>query len=153
MTYLEDSDRFQIRMGSLEEAIGKENPVRFIDAFVGKLELSKLGFSISAIKIEGRPAYNPKVFLKLYFYGYLNGLRSSRKLEKESIRNVEVHWLLGSLTPNYHSIADFRKLNPKALKATFKLFVLFLKDADLITGQVIAMESTSNNAHVVSKGN
>lgn len=83
----------------------------------------------------------------------MNALRSSRKLEKETIRNVEVHWLLGSLTPNYHSIADFRKVNPKALKATFKLFVLFLKDADLITGQVIAMDSTSNNAHVVSKGN
>lgn len=82
----------------------------------------------------------------------MNALRSSRKLEKETIRNVEVHWLLGSLTPNYHSIADFRKVNPKALKATFKLFVLFLKDADLITGQVIAMESTSTQCPCCKQG-
>ena len=127
MAYLEDSDRFQIRMGSLEEAIGKENPVRFIDAFVGKLELSKLGFSISAIKIEGRPAYNPKVFLKLYFYGYLNGRRSSLKLEKERIRNVEVHWLLGSLTPNYHSISDFRNSIPKHSKLLSNYLCCFSK--------------------------
>jgi len=101
MAYLEDSDRFQIRMGSLEEEIDKDNPVRFVDAFVEHLDLSKAGFTVSAIKIEGRPAYNPKVFLKLYFYGYLNGLRSSRKLEKESIRNIEVQWLLSRLQPNY----------------------------------------------------
>ncbi len=87
------------------------------------------------------------MFLKLYLYSYLNGLRSSRKLEKEATRNVEVHWLLGSLVPNYHSIADFRKLNPKALKSTFKLFVLFLKNADLITGDVIAMDGTKIRAN------
>jgi transposase len=138
-----------IQMRSMEEFVAKDNPVRFIDAFVVQPEISKLGFIVSEIKIEGRPAFNPKVFLKLYLYGYLNGLRSSRKLEKETIRHVEVHGLLGSLSPNYHSIADFRKQNPKALKATFKLFVLFLKDADLIAGEVIAMDGTkvrSNNS-------
>jgi len=127
--------------------------VRFIDAFVDQLELPKLGFIISEVKTEGRPAFNPKVFLKLYLYGYLNGLRSSRKLEKEAVRNVEVHWLLGQLAPNYHSIADFRKINPKALRSTYKLFVLFLKDADLITGQVIAMDGTKVRANNSKKNN
>ena len=93
------------------------------------------------------------MLLKLHLYGYLNGLRSSRKLEKETIRNVEVHWLLGSLSPNYHSIADFRKQNPKALKATFKLFVLFLKDADLIAGEVIATDGTKVRADKSKKNN
>ncbi len=139
MSYLGVQDRFQIQMRSMEEFIEKENAVRFVDAFVEQLELDKLGFEIATLKTEGRPAFNPKVFLKLYFYGYLNGLRSSRKLEKEAIRNVELHWLLEGLASNYHSISDFRKINPKALKTTFKLFVLFLKDAQLITGEVVAM--------------
>ena len=153
MAYLDAGDRFQVQMRSLEEFIVSDNPVRFVDAFVDQLELSKLGFVVTEVKMEGRPAFNPKVFLKLYLYGYLNGLRSSRKLEKEATRNVEVHWLLGSLVPNYHSIADFRKLNPKALKATFKLFVLFLKNADLITGEVIAMDGTKIRANNSKKNN
>lgn len=153
MAYLNPQDRFQVQIRSMDEFIGKDNAVRFIDAFVEFLELAKLGFVIPIEKTEGRPAFNPKVFLKLYFYGYLNGLRSSRKLEKEAIRNVELHWLLAGLAPNYHSIADFRKLNPKALKNTFKLFVLFLKDADLITGEVIAMDGTKIRANNSKKNN
>ncbi len=153
MAYLTPHDRFQIQMRSLEEFIRKDNSVRFIDAFVDQLELSKLGFVVSDIKIEGRPAFNPKIFLKLYLYGYLNGLRSSRKLENETIRNIEVQWLLGGLSPNYHSISDFRKTNPKALKSTFKLFVLFLKDADLVTGDVIAMDGTKIRANNSKKNN
>jgi radical SAM protein with 4Fe4S-binding SPASM domain len=153
MAYLSPFNRLQVQMRCMEEYVDKDNPVRFIDAFVDQLDLSKLGFLVAEIKIEGRPAFDPKVFLKLYLYGYLNGLRSSRKLEKEAIRNVEVHWLLGNLTPNYHSIADFRKINPKALKSTFKLFVLFLKDADLITGEVIAMDGTKVRANNSKKNN
>lgn len=153
MAYVDPQDRFQVQMRSMEEFVSKDNPVRFIDAFVEQLELVKLGFQVAEIKTEGRPAFNPKVFLKLYLYGYFNGLRSSRKLEKEAIRNVEVHWLLGSLVPNYHSIADFRKQNPKALKSTFKLFVLFLKEADLITGEVIAMDGTKVRANNSKKNN
>ena len=153
MAYLIPQDRFQVQMRSMDEAIGKDNAVRFIDAFVAHLELAKLGFVIPNEKTEGRPAFNPKVFLKLYFYGYLNGIRSSRKLEKEAIRNIEVHWLLAGLLPNYHTISDFRKQNPKALKATFKLFVLFLKDADLITGEVIAMDGTKVRANNSKKNN
>ncbi|WP_234364025.1 transposase [Lunatibacter salilacus] len=97
------------------------------DAFVEMLVLPKLGFAVSEVKTEGRPAFNPKVFLKLYLYGYLNGMRSSRKLEKGTVRNVEVHWLLGSLTPNYHSIADFRKANPGALRAPSNSLCRFSK--------------------------
>ena len=153
MAYLHPKDRFQIQMRSMDEYICKDNPVRFIDAFVDHLALAKLSFLVSAVKTEGRPAFNPKLFLKLYFYGYLNGLRSGRKLEKEAIRNVEVHWLLAGLVPNYHTIADFRKLNPKALKTTFKLFVLFLKEVDLITGEVIAMDGTKTRANNSKKNN
>jgi len=153
MAYVDQHDRFQLQMRSMEDFISPDNPVRFVDAFVDQLDLGKLGFVVAEVKAEGRPAFNPKVFLKLYLYGYLNGLRSSRKLEKEATRNVEVHWLLGSLIPNYHSIADFRKLNPKALKSTFKLFVLFLKNADLITGDVIAMDGTKIRANNSKKNN
>lgn len=140
-------------MSSLEDRIEKDNPVRFIDAFVDQLDLSNSGFMISETKTEGRPAFEPAVFLKLYFYGYLNGLRSSRRLEKESIRNIEVQWLLKGLSPNYHSISDFRKVNPKALKTTFKVFVLFLKDMDLIGGEVVAIDGTKVRAHNSKKSN
>lgn len=153
MSYLGVQDRFQIQMRSMEEFIDKENAVRFVDAFVEQLELDKLGFQVAPLKTEGRPAFNPKVYLKLYFYGYLNGLRSSRKLEKEAIRNVELHWLLEGLAPNYHSISDFRKIYPKALKTTFKLFVLFLKDSQLITGEVVAMDGTKVRASNSKKSN
>jgi transposase len=94
---------------------------------------------------------NPLFWYSSYLFTYsqifyLNGLRSSRKLEKEAIRNIELHWLLEGLAPNYHSISDFRKINPKALKTTFKLFVLFLKDAHLIGGEVVAMDGTKIRA-------
>lgn len=153
MHYIPSQDRFQIHFQSMEDRIDKDNPVRFIDAFVNQLELAKLGFTVVAIKTEGRPAFDPTLFLKLYFYGYLNGLRSSRKLEREALRNIELQWLLAGLAPNYHSIADFRKLNPKALKATFKLFVLFLKDADLIAGEIVAMDGTKIRASNSKKNN
>lgn len=153
MAYIQAQDRYQLQMSSLEDRIEKDNPVRFIDAFVDHLDLKQAGFEVTEVKTEGRPAFEPSVFLKLYFYGYLNGVRSSRRLEKESIRNVEVQWLLKGLSPNYHSIADFRKHNPKALKSTFKLFVLYLKDLDLIGGEVIAIDGTKVRAHNSKKNN
>lgn len=153
MPELLPSNRHQMAFCSLEDAIEKENVVRFIDAFVDKLDLSQLNFRIFENKVEGRPSFNPKVFLKLYFYGYLNGIRSSRRLEKECLRNIELHWLLGKLSPNYHSIADFRKVNPLALKNTFKLFVMFLKDLDLIGGGVVAVDGTKFRASNSKKNN
>jgi transposase len=153
MEFISGKDRRQVEMYNLDEEIEQDNTVRFVDAFVEKLDLTELGFVVNEIKSEGRPAFNPKVFLKIYLYGYLNGLRSSRRLEKECKRNIEMQWLTGKLIPNYHSIADFRKVNATALKNTFKLFVLFLKDADLITGKVIAVDGTKVRAHNSKKNN
>jgi transposase len=153
MNYIEPSNRQQVSFGSLEDSVEKDNPVRFIEAFVEQLDLKQLGYNFNTLKAEGRPPFQPTVFLKLYLYGYLNGIRSSRRLEKECKRNIELQWLLGQLAPNYHSIADFRKVNGKALRNTFKLFVLFLKEADLITGKIIAIDGTKVRAHNSKKNN
>jgi radical SAM protein with 4Fe4S-binding SPASM domain len=153
MQHILGISRHQMRISSLEDAIAPDNQVRFIDAFVSFVDLSKLGFSVQILKKEGRPSYNSQVFLKIYLYGYLNGLRSSRKLEKECFRNLEMQWLLEDIRPNYHSISDFRKDNPVALKNLFKLFVSFLKDADLIAGETIAIDGTKSRAHNSKKAN
>ena len=140
-------------IASLESSISTDNPIRFIDAFVENIDLKALDFTVQTLKSEGRPSFDTKIFLKLYLYGYLNGLRSSRKLEKECVRNTEMQWLLCGLVPNYHSISDFRKNNPKGLKKLFKLFVSFLKDADLIAGETIAIDGTKSRAHNSKKAN
>ena len=153
MQHILGISRHQMRISSLEDAITPDNQVRFIDAFVGILDLAKLGFTVQTLKSEGRPSYQTQVFLKIYLYGYLNAIRSSRKLEKECFRNIEMQWLLENITPNYHSISDFRKNNPLALKNLFKLFVSFLKDADLIAGETIAIDGTKSRAHNSKKAN
>ena len=153
MEYISSHNRYQLSFGSLEDAIEKDNPVRVIEAFVEALDLTSLNFTVKKVQSEGRPAFNPKVFLKLYFYGYVNGVRSSRRLEKECKRNIELQWLLGKLVPNYHSISDFRKDNPVALKNTFKLFVIFLKDASLLSGTTVAIDGTKVRAHNSKKNN
>ena len=153
MQHIQGISRHQLQMSSLEDKITVDNPVRFIEAFVNHIDAVKLGFQPKVLKTEGRPGFRPEVFLKLYLYGYLNGIRSSRRLERECFRNIEVQWLLEDLRPNYHSIADFRKDNPKALKQLFKLFVSFLKDADLIAGETIAIDGTKSRAHNSKKAN
>ncbi len=153
MNYILPSSREQLFFSSLEEQVSSDNTVRFIEAFVEKLDLAQLHFVVKEVKEEGRPAFNPKLFLKLYIYGYLNGLRSSRRLENECKRNIELHWLMGKLVPNYHSIADFRKINGIALRNTFKLFVGFLKDADLIGSTTVAIDGTKMRANNSKKNN
>ncbi len=153
MDYIQAVNRYQVSFSSIEEQIEPDNAVRFIEAFVEQLDLKQLGYNFNTLKTEGRPPFHPKVFLKLYLYGYLNGIRSSRRLEKECKRNIELHWLLAQLAPNYHSIADFRKVNGKALRNTFKLFVLFLKEAELIGGNTIAIDGTKVRAHNSKKNN
>src|SRR5450631_1261006 len=101
----------------LEDYIAAENPVRFLDAFLASLDLHALGFAKARCANTGRPPYAPAVLLKLYLHGYLHGVRSSRRLEAECHRNVEVLWLLGKLTPDFKTIADFRKDNLKFFKA------------------------------------
>ena len=153
MQHIQGISRYQLRLQSLEDTISQENPVRFIDAFVNSIDLAKIGFTPRVLKTEGRPSFDTKVFLKIYLYGYLNGIRSSRRLEKECLRNIELQWLLEAICPNYHSIADFRRDNPKALKQLFKLFVSFLKDAELIAGETIAIDGTKSRAHNGKKSN
>lgn len=153
MQHIQGISRNQLQMSSLEDTISADNPVRFIDAFVGSIDLEKLGFTPRVLKAEGRPSFETQLFLKIYLYGYINGIRSSRRLEKECLRNLEMQWLLEAICPNYHSIADFRKDNPKALKQLFKLFVWFLKDSDLITGKTIAIDGTKSRAHNSKKAN
>jgi transposase len=153
MQHISGISRHQMRISSLEDAIAPDNQVRFIDAFVAFVDLSKLGFAVQTIKGEGCPSYDSKMFLKIYLYGYLNGLRSSRKLAKECFRNLEIQWLLEDIRPNYHSISDFRKNNPFALKSLFKLFVSFLKDADLIGCETITIDGTKSRAHNSKKAN
>jgi transposase len=164
MNHIQGIDRFQITFSSLDEQIDKENPVRIIDAFVEKLDLDLLGFVNKPPKtdesqqpkpssLDGRPSFELKSLLKLYFYGYFNGIRSSRRLEKECSRNIELRWLLGALTPNYHTIADFRKHNPKALKNCFKLYTLFLRDIGLIAGKTLAVDGSKFRASNSKKNN
>ncbi|WP_373781345.1 transposase, partial [Kaistella sp.] len=109
MQHITGIPRNQMVFTSLEQSVSEGNPVRFVDAFVENIDLETLGFELQTLRLEGRPSYSAKIFLKIYLYGYLNGLRSSRKLEKECVRNIELQWLLSGLVPNYHSISDFRK--------------------------------------------
>ena len=156
MPQIQGVNREQITFSNLESQISKDNEIRFIDAFVDKLDLKQLGIQSlvqSEKKKAGRASFEDALFLKLYLYAYLNGLRSSRRLEKETQRNVELQWLLKGLCPNYHSIADFRKINAAALKSLFKLFVLFLKEAGLIGGNVIAVDGTKIRGNNSKKNN
>ena len=113
----------------LEDYIAAENPVRFLDAFVGSLDLHALGFGKARCADTGRPPYDPAMLLKLYLYGYLHRVRSSRLLEAECQRNVEVIWLTGKLAPDFKTIADFRKDNLQPLKAVARQFTLLVPEA------------------------
>src|ERR1700719_326218 len=110
MGYVEGTNREQVVMFPevIDDYVSGENPVRFVEAFVNQLELSALGFSKAEPEERGRPAYDPRALLKLYIYGYVNEIRSSRKLERETKRNVELMWLIRKLSPDHKTIADFR---------------------------------------------
>ena len=136
----------------LDDYVDKENPVRFIDAFIDSLSLEKLGFKHSILADTGRPSYDPSDLLKLYVYGYLNQIRSSRKLERECYRNVEVIWLMKKLTPDFKTIADFRKNNVDCIKGVFKEFVYLCRSLDLYGAQLVAIDGTKFKA-VNSKSN
>ena len=126
----------------LEDYIGPENPVRFLDAFVGGLDLHALGFAKAQVAATGRPPYDPADLLKLYLYGYLHRIRSSRLLEAECHRNVEVIWLLGKLAPDFKTIADFRKDNLKPLKAVNRQFTLLGRKLELFGGELLAVDGS-----------
>jgi len=153
MQFIQGTSRHQTYFATLDDQVTAANPVRLIDAFIDKLELEKIGFTKAVHKSEGRPPYTPAVLLKLYLYGYLNKIRSSRKLEKECGRNTELQWLLQQLQPNYHTIADFRKLHAQALQGMFKLYVQFLTDAGLIGKKTVGIDGSKFKAVNSRKNN
>src|ERR1700690_1730249 len=131
---------------TLDKYVDAENPIRFIDAFIDSLNLEKLGFKHSTPSETGRPSYDPSDLLKLYVYGYLNQIRSSRKLEQECHRNVEVMWLMKKLAPDHKTIADFRKDNVDCIKPVFKEFVYLCRNLDLYGAQLVAIDGTKFKA-------
>ena len=144
MTHIAGHDRSQTLLlpESLDEYIGPENPVRFIDAWVDGLDLTAAGFARMTAKATGRPGYAPKDLLKLYIYGYLNRVRSSRRLEAETHRNIEVIWLLRHLKPDFKTIADFRRNNRNAFRPVFRQFVLLCRQLDLFGRELLAVDGT-----------
>ena len=131
---------------SLDEYITPDNPVRVIDAFVDQLDLQALGFRRAVAAATGRPAYHPGDLLKLYIYGYLNRIRSSRLLERESQRNVELIWLLKKLTPDFKTIADFRKDNLQPLQKVCQAFTVLCKELELFGGELVAIDGSKFKA-------
>lgn len=154
MKFIQGQNREQIYLFpvSLNDAVDAENEVRLIDVFVDSLKLDEFGFKSHFIE-NGRPAYHPADLLKLFIYGYLNQLRSSRKLEKECKRNIEVMWLLKSLQPDHNTISNFRRDNPKAIKKVFRETVKIAKHFNLIGGTLIAGDSTKLRAQNSKKNN
>ncbi|WP_202949395.1 transposase [Sphingomonas sp. PAMC 26621] len=126
----------------VEDYVAADNPVRFIDAFVDDLDLGEAGFLRSRPKATGRRGFDPGDLLKLYLYGYLNRVRSSRRLEAEAIRNLEVVWLLRGLRPDFKTIADFRRDNRAAFKTVFRAFVALCRKLDLFGRELLAVDGT-----------
>jgi transposase len=126
----------------LDEVVGRDDPVRVIDAFVETLDLAKLGFSKVAAEEMGRPPYAPGDLLKLYIYGYLHRIRASRRLEAETHRNVQVMWLLNRLTPAFKTIADFRKDHARAIVGVCRSFISFCREQSLFGGELLAIDGT-----------
>jgi transposase len=153
MEYLQGEPRGQTALFKtcIDDMVPDDNTVRLIDQFVDALDLEDMGFKVLAPK--GRPPYNPADLLKLYIYGYMNRMRSSRVLEKECKRNIEVIWLLKTLKPDHNTIARFRKDNPKAIKRVFRFSVELSKNFDLIGGVLIAGDSTKLRAQNSKKNN
>lgn len=144
--FIEGDDREQgfLFPDHLSDFVHEDNPVRAVDAFVDALDLFDLGFSDAAM--TGRPGYHPSVLLKLYVYGYLNRIQSSRRLELEAGRNVEVMWLLGRLAPDFKTIADFRRDNSKAIRKVCSQFVMLCRQIGLFDGTVVAIDGSKFKA-------
>lgn len=155
MPYIRGEDRNQITLfpDAIDDYITPDNPVRVIQAFVDSLNMEKLGFERTVPNGIGRPSYDPRDLLKLYLYGYLNRIRSSRRLELEARRNLELMWLLCKLKPDFKTIADFRKDNPKALKSTFQQFTLLCKEWELYGGEVVAVDGSKFRASNSKRNN
>jgi transposase len=130
----------------LEDYVTEDNPVRVIEVFVEQLDLNQLGFKGVKPLATGRPAYHPTVLLKLYIYGYLNRIQSSRRLERESQRNLELFWLTGRLTPDFKTIANFRKDNGQAIRKVCSQFVLLCRQLNLLAEATVAIDGSKFKA-------
>src|SRR2546426_12650286 len=146
--FVEGEDRNQVTLlpECLDDYVVEDNPVRVIDVFIDELDLPGLGFEGVAPADTGRPAYHPAVLLKIYVYGYLNRLQSSRRLERETQRNVELMWLTGRLMPDFKTIADFRKDNGQAIREVCRQFIVLCRKLDLFTEAIVAIDGSKFKA-------
>src|ERR1700733_124340 len=146
--FVEGEDRRQgvLLPEFLDDYVSEENPVRVIEAFVEALDLGTLGFAGEVAEATGRPGYHPGLLLKIYVYGYINQIASSRRLERESQRNVEMMWLTGRLAPDFKTIADFRKDNGAAIRAACRQFVELCRRLELFTHAVAAIDGSKFKA-------
>ena len=146
--FVEGEDRRQdfLLPASLEDYVAEDNPVRAIEAFIDALDLKALGFAGAEPAQTGRPAYHPSTMLKVYLYGYLNRIQSSRRLEREAQRNVELMWLTGRLAPDFKTIANFRRSNGEAIRAACAQFVMLCRRLDLFTRAVVAIDGSKFKA-------
>ncbi len=146
--FIEGVDRSQRTMfpDQLDDWIGEDNAVRVVDVFVDELDLGGLGFGRVQPRSTGRPSYHPSVLLKLYIYGYLNRVQSSRRLEREAVRNVEVMWLIGRLAPDHKTIADFRRDNGLAIRKVCARFVALCRRLELFADAGVAIDGSKFKA-------
>ncbi len=148
MAHITGADRTQAVLlpEVLDDYVRPDNPVRFLDAFVAQLDLGALGFQRAVPAETGRPGYDPGDLLRLYLYGYLHRIRSSRRLEQETHRNVELMWLLHRLTPDFKTIADFRRDHPEALRRVGREFIVLCRQLDLFGGELLAIDGSKFRA-------
>jgi len=146
--FIQGQDRSQSTLfpESLEEYIGEDNTVHVIDAYVDELDLLSMGFERVQPKVTGRPGYHPSILLKLYIYGYLNCIQSSRRLEREAGRNVELMWLTCKLAPDFKTIADFRKDNGLAIQSACSQFVVLCRELGLFARTMVAIDGAKFKA-------
>jgi transposase len=146
--FIEAQDRHQVTLlpESLDDFIAEDNAVRVVDAFVEELDLASLGFEGTAPAATGRPSYDPAVLLKIYIYGYLNRVQSSRRLERECQRNIELMWLTGRLAPDFKTIADFRRDNGAGIRAVCRRFVELCRDLKLFSQAAVAIDGSKFKA-------
>lgn len=152
--HIQGQGRHQVTLlpDALDDFVTEDNPVRVVDIFVDGLKLDSLGFRRVDAKRTGRPGYHPATLLKLYIYGYLNRIQSSRRLEKEAHRNVELMWLLERLTPDFKTIADFRKDNGEGIRNACRAFIGLCRQMQMFTDVVVAIDGSKFKA-VNSKPN
>ena len=146
--FIEGADRRRValRPESLDDYVNVDNPVRVVDTFVDALDLTELGFDGVAPEATGRPGYHPATLLKIYLYGYLNQVQSSRRLERECGRNLELIWLTGRLAPDFKTIADFRRDNGRAIRKVCCRFVALCRDLHLLDGTAVAIDGSKFKA-------